>query len=108
MKTVGPGTPRIHCCHLGQAHSLNIVPPLPSLLCACLVATDHPPDVGFSLSVGCCCSYRVVTVDHSGFLPVGHGGAGGLDPVGGVVLLMGFAFVTTGPVVLGGLCPCYQ
>ena len=37
-----------------------------------------------------------------------YGGAGGLHPVGGVVLLVGFASVTSGPVVLVGICPCYQ
>ena len=37
-----------------------------------------------------------------------YGGVGGLYPLGGVVLLVGFARVTTGPVVLGGLRSCYQ
>ena len=80
----------------------------------CLVATDHPQVLGthqvlvFSLSVGCCCSCRAGTVDRGGFLTVSYGGAGGVYPVGGVVVLVGFARVTSGPVVLGGLCPCYQ
>ena len=36
-------------CHgevLGQAQSLNVVPPVPSLLCAGMVATDHPRELG--------------------------------------------------------------
>ena len=36
-----------------------------------------------------------------------YGGAGGMYPVGGVVLLVGFARVASGPVVLGGLCPFF-
>ena len=43
-------------------------------------------------------------VDHSG-LSVSYGGAGSLNPVGGVVLLVGFVHVTSGPVVHGGLLP---
>ena len=41
-------------------------------------------------------------------LPVSCGGAGGLNPVGGVVFLVDFARGTSGPVVLVGLCPCYE
>ena len=54
---------------------LEIFPPMPSPLCAGLVATDHPrelghpPSVGFSLSVGCCYSYTAGTFDHCGFYP---------------------------------------
>ena len=57
-------TPHIPCCHLCRAHSLSVVPSMFSLVCACLVATRPPtrvgcpPSVGFSLSVGCCYSYR--------------------------------------------------
>ena len=80
--------------HLGQAHSLNFVPPVPSLLCAGLVATDHPRELGTHS--------RWAVVAATGRVPltimvltVCSGGAGGLYPVGGVVLLV-------------GLCPCYQ
>ena len=38
-----------------------------------------------------------------------YGGTGGLHPsVGGVVLLEGFARITSGPVVLGELCRRFQ
>ena len=66
----------------------------------CCLRFDCPGDVSVGV-VG------AGTVDHRGF-PVGYGGAGGLYLVGGVVLLVGSARVTSGPVVLGALCPCHQ
>ena len=69
--TVLTDTPHIPCCHSGRAHSLDFLPPVPSLLCAC-VATDHPRQMGThqvlgSLSVGCCYSHKAGIVDHGGF-----------------------------------------
>ena len=40
-------------------------------------------------------------------LPVGYGGAGGLYPVGGVVLLVGFAKVTNEPDVVSQRCTTF-
>ena len=68
VKTVGSRTPH-PLLPFGSSTQLHMVPPVPSRLCACMVATDHPPGVGLSLSVACCCSYRACTVDHSGFYP---------------------------------------
>ena len=93
VKTFGSGAPRSPCCHLGQAPSLNVVPPF-----ALPAVSLLPGHRVFSLPVGCCYSHGAGTVDHSG----------GLFPVGRVVLLVGFVCVASGPVVLGRLSPCCQ
>ena len=69
---------------LGSSTQLDFVPPVPSRLCACLVATDHPP------VLGCLCLWAAVA-------------ATGLPQW--VVL------VACTPLVgwsLWWLCPCYQ
>ena len=105
--TVKPDTPHIPCCHLGQAHSSSFsLPCPPCCVLAWLPQTTHQV-------LGSLCLWAFVQA--AGLIPltevgstVSCGGAGSLYPVGGVVLLVGFARVTGGPVVLGGLCPCYQ
>ena len=60
---------------LTQAHSFNFVPPVPSLLCACLVATDHPRELGAHHVLGSLYLWAVVTATwlvpfvHRGFYP---------------------------------------
>ena len=69
--TTKPSDPARHaspCCHLGHAHSLIFVRPVPSLLCACLVATDPPPGVGYPLVLGFLCLWAVLTA--TGLVPL--------------------------------------
>ena len=105
INAVGPGTPRIPCCHLGQAHSLNFVPPMRSLLCACLVATDHLRELGTHQVLGSRCLWAVVTA--TGLVPLTMVGftrelrwCWWPVPFGGVILLVGFARVSNEPGVL--------
>ena len=94
---------------MGQANSLIFVPPVPSLLCAGLLANQ--PVLGTHQVLVFLCLWAVVKatfVDHRGFTrelwwrwwPV-H--------VGGVVLLVGFARVTNETGVLFQRCttPCF-
>ena len=94
----------IPCCFLRSSIQLECCPSL-ALPTVCLPRTTHPV-------LGFLCLWAVVTA--TGLAPLtivgstlGYGGAG-CTPVGGVVLLMGKARVASGPVVLGGLCTCYQ
>ena len=58
-----------HLLPCGSSTQLDFLSLVPSRLCACVIATDHPPGVGLSMSVGCCCSHRAGIVDHSGSYP---------------------------------------
>ena len=54
--------------HLGQAHRSRFVPPVPSLLCTGLVATDHPRELGTHQVLGSLSLWAVVTA--TGLVPL--------------------------------------